>query len=390
MRCRSSSLAVVLVITACAQKAPLIPGTTDIAVSAVTIEARDTPLVLDYSGLYGKLGVVAKGTFNEFRLAEDGRRIAAFMQNAGYFDAEVGAPVVTETKSIAITWRVHEGVRYRISATEIVGAPSEQRAALEAMIPFRAGDAVDVATYRGIRTKLADRLRAVGYSRALGYSRTFVDRDAKTVAWTYFIEPGPLTRIGAITVEGNKRVSAAAILVQSGLEPGVVWSTEEKRRAELALLDSGSFASASVVSDTDPGLPPMPDHGGLFEPEQVDADGAFTPRTFPPEVALRVSVVEAPARQLAAEIGVEADPSRIDAYAGARVLFRDLFAPLHHLVVEANVGYGWFLDDSEIGHGVYGNALVQYQHPGFLTPKLELRLSHAGATRCIQRRCCGS
>ena len=89
----------------------------------------------------------------------------------------------------------------------------------------------------------------------------------------------------------------------------------------------------------------------------------LVPRSLPETLAVKIVVVEAPARQLRAELGVEADPTRVDAFAGARVMFRNLFAPQHHLVVEGNAGYGWRFDDATLAAGVYGSALVQYLHP---------------------------
>jgi len=46
---------------------------------------------------------------------------------------------------------------------------------------------------------------------------------------------------------------------------------------------------------------------------------------------------------------------RVDAFVGARLWLRDLFAPLHHLVLEGNVGYGWFVDGDDPVRGVYGS-----------------------------------
>jgi len=87
------------------------------------------------------------------------------------------------------------------------------------------------------------------------------------------------------------------------------------------------------------------------------------PRTLPDTVAVRVVVVEAPARQLRVEAGVEADPARVDTFAGTRITLRNLFAAEHHLVLEGNVGYGWLIDDHELAGGLYGSALARYVHP---------------------------
>ncbi|MEO8702199.1 MAG: BamA/TamA family outer membrane protein [Kofleriaceae bacterium] len=375
-------------LVACrAAKFPAVPGATDISVTGVEIEPKGETHGVAYEPLIENLGL-RKGSkvrparnFNPYRLAEDRRRILTYLQEQGYFDAVVDEPEVTyaaDRKSVAVAWHVTEGVGYTIASVEIVGAPPQHLGTLRAMVPFGQGDHLDIAIWRPLRRALAERLQDEGYGHARGYSRTFVDRDRKTVAWFYYLDPGPLTRIAAITVEGNARLPADAILARVGLAPGDPYSTTAKRRAELALLDTGAFASVVVLSDAEiqTGPPELPETGGVLAPEQVSADGTLVPRQLPETVAVRVVVVEAPRRQFRAELGIEGDPTRVDAYAGARVIFRDLFAPQHHLVLEARAGYGWIVgDDDELAEGLYGSALAQYLHPGFLARTLDLRIT---------------
>ena len=363
-----------------------VPGQTDLAVTAVAIEPREgAKLAVDYKPLFENLGLRAKSairperTFNEFRLNEDRRRIEAYLHAAGRFDAQVDEPELKySVDGVAVTWRVFEGDAYQIGSVQLVGAPAEHEAMLRAMIPFGAGDAIDLETYRPLRRAMAEALQDRGYGHARGYSRAFVDRDAKTVAWFYYIDAGPQTRIGSLKVEGNNKVPAEVILERAGLAPGRDYSTAEKRRAELALLDTGAFASAVVLSDADvqSGPPEHPDTGGVLAPEQVDGEGKLVPRKLPDALAVRVIVVEAPARQFRAEVGLEADPTRIDAYVGARMMLRNLFAPQHHVVLEGNAGYALRVANADDpAKGMYGSALAQYLHPGFIARNLDVRVT---------------
>ena len=372
---------------ACHQQRPAaVPGDTAISVASVEIEARaGEELAVDYQPLIESLGL-RKGTlirperrFNPFRLAEDRRRIASYLQQLGRFDAEVSEPDLVYADNhdrVSVTWTVHEGPAYRIGGVHLVGAPADQESMLRGMIPFGPGSTVDLATYRPLRRTLAEALQDEGYGHARVYSRAFVDRGARTVAWYYYVDAGPRTRIAAIAIEGNRNVSADSIRQRIGLHPGDAYSTRAKRQAEMALIDTGAFASAVVLSDADiqTGAPEHPDTGGVLAPEQIDADGNLVPRQLPADVSLRVSVVEAPSRQLRVEAGVEGDPTRVDSFAGARVWLRNLFGPQHHLVLEGSVGYGWLIDgDTSDPTGVYGNALARYVRPGWLTRRLDLR-----------------
>jgi len=352
---------------------PAVPGDTNLTVSAVTIAPRaGEHLDLSYKVVITNLGLRAKSLtlpardWNPYRLAEDRRRLAAFLMENGRFEAAVDAPQLAWNPahtSVAIAWTVHEGPAYTIGSVEIRGAPPELVDELKKLVPFGPGDRVDMPVYRPLRFALANKLQEHGYGHARGYSRAFVDRDAKTVAWFYYLDPGPPTTIKSVTVEGNAHVPTDAVLARAGLAPGQPYSTVAAHRAELALLDSGSFASVNVTSDADvPHLPEWPEFGGVLAPEQIGADGALVPRPLPAELAVRVSVVESPRDQLRGEVGVEADPTRLDTFTSARVILRDLFAPQHHLVLAGSAGYGWIFNDDHRAEGFYGSALAQYVH----------------------------
>ncbi len=365
-------VAVALVLFGCrAPNRPAVPGDTAVGVTAVTIEP-DAASTLVYKPLINLLGVRAKTLlyperpFNEYRLAEDRRRIAGWLQGQGRFDATVDAPRVTwdaARSHVTVAWPVHEGARYTVASVTFVGAPPEHAAALRSILPFGAGSAIDLEPYRLLRLEMATYLQDHGFGHARAYSRVFVDRATKTVGWFYYVDPGPLTRVGSLAVEGNDQVPAADVLVRAGLTVGAPFSTAAARRAELALLDTGAFVSVNVITDADiHRLPEYPDTGGIMTADQVAADGSLVPRTLPHSLAVKIVVVEAPARRMRIEAGVEADPTRIDAFAGARVTLRNLFAPQHHLVLDGNLGYGHTFDQAGIANRLYGSALVQYLH----------------------------
>ncbi len=352
---------------------PVVAGDTDLHVARVAIVPRaGEQLVVDYKTLYGNLGLRPRAPlqpergWNPYRLAEDRRRIAAYVMEHGHYEASVDDPQLAWNAahtSVEVRWPVHEGPTYTIASIAILGAPPGERDELAALLPFKAGDPVDMVAYRPLRGLLADHLQAKGYGHARGWSRAFVDRTAKTVAWFYYLDPGPQTTIGSVVVEGNAHVPAHSVLERAGLAPGQPFSTMEAKRAELALLDTGAFASVNVVTDADvPHLPEYPEIGGQLAAEQVTPAGDLVPRALAPELAVRVVVVEAPAERVRGELGVEGDPTRVDVFTGARAVLRNLFAPQHHLVLEGSVGYGWIVGDDHLAAGAYGSALIQYVH----------------------------
>ncbi len=225
---RRGKASVALSSGACAApKFATVPGQTEISVSGVSILARaGEHLEVNYKELYEYMGLRKKDpvrperSFNEFRLAEDRRRIEAYLHEHGHFDAQVDEPELKysdDHKAVAVTWHVSEGPAYKIGRVELIGAPAEHADLLRSMIPFHAGDEIELETYRPLRRTMAERLQDEGYGHARGYSRTFVDKESKTVNWFYYIDAGPRTKIGSIVVEGNTKVPAPIILARAGL-----------------------------------------------------------------------------------------------------------------------------------------------------------------------------
>ena len=382
-------LLLALVLLGCTHQRPeRLPGETDIVVDFVTIEGADgKELALDPSPLFRQLGLrpgsalITHRYFNQFRLAEDRRRLSAYWQTYGYFDVEVDEPVVKFADgdaSVSVTWRVREGERFTIASVEMRQAPPEYAEALEERVTFGRGDTIDMEKYRRLRHDMAEVLRRAGYGHAVVYSRTFVDRKKKEVHWFYYVDSGPQTTIGVITIEGAHKIPEAEVLARMGLAPGDPYTLTVKEQAELDLLDTGAYASVAIKPTEQaerviPGV--APDTGGIIEDDRVDEAGRLRPRELPKTVDLRVVVVEAPSVQARLGAGAEADPTRADVYTGAALRFRNLFGPQHHVLLEGTVGYGFLFGDEDEPDGVYGTALARYVRPRFIGRLFDARLT---------------
>lgn len=381
----------VLALVACSPKRPdRVPGETDVRVDKVVIQTREGEApTLEHEVLYLRLAMRAKNpifagrTWSPFREAEDKRRIFYWWQSFGFFDVEVDPPKVemsADKTSAKITWTIREGPRYAIASVHVENAPEGETEGLRDLVPFAPGDtSLDFETFRKVRHAMGERLRRRGWGHATIYSRSYVDRTKKAVDWYYFVDAGPKTKVGTIRVEGNHKVPAAVVLERVGMAVGDDYDLEKKERAELALLDTGAFASAYIETNADvefliPGE--TPDTGGQLSDAQIDAEGHLVPRKLNDNLDLVVRVVESPSQQVRVRAGLEADPARIDTYLGSDATLRHLFGPQHHLVLEGRIGYGWlWRGDTRDPTGVYGEALARYVHPGFIGRTLDFRLT---------------
>lgn len=368
-----------LISSGCKEAPPKVPGETEIEVEEVQILPLDEgkPLELAHSDLFERLGqrpgslILLARTWSPFREAEDRRRIEAYWQQRGYFDVDVRkAEVAFEASGkVRLQYKVRENGRYKVGEVHLENVPTGS--VLKDLIEFEQGDQdIDLEAFRKVRHEMAERLRNEGYGHANVYHRAYVDKKTKVVHIYYFVDAGPKTKIASVTVTGNVKVPSADVVERAGLEVGAPYTEDLRERVVRDLMDTGAYAAAFVRVDTDtkfviPGT--APDSGGELRDEQVDASGNLVPRKLPEGVNVTIHVVEAPSQTVRMRASFEIDATRADTSAALTVWLRNLFGPLHHLVIEGRAGYGYVFDKgSGEPPGVYGEGLLRTVHPGVL------------------------
>lgn len=390
-RLREALLVVALAATLAAgchkQRPEKVPGETDLVMREVSIQGADgAPLHLEIVPLQNKLGLRKQDAlythryYNPFRLVEDRRRLRSYWQTGGYYDAEVDEPQVEidEQKGVSVRWTVREGPRYELASVQIRHAPDGTEAALRPLLPHKPGQTYDLEAMRIARYAMATQLQRLGHGHARVYSRAFVDREKRSFHWVYLVDAGPRTRIGTVRVEGARRVREEDVRARAALVEGQPFDLDRKEQAEFHLLDTGSFAAASVqtTADVEQYIGDVPDSGGVLEESQIDGEGNLIPRPLPETIDLVIRLREAPTTQLKLRAGAEADPTRLDALVGGELWRRNLLGGQHHLVLEGRLGYGHlWRDEAGLPSGVYGEGLLRSNHPGLLSRLVDGRLS---------------
>jgi len=364
-------------LVACAQTAvEKVPGDTDIVFTRVTVTAKPGTPEVDVGPLYGKLGsrvstaLFTPRKYNPFRVAEDRRRVQSYLAGLGYFDATVDEPTVKldETKkqaTLAITYDA--GKLYSLADIGFRNLPAGEN--LDGYLKAKPGSSFDLEALRVARYDMAAELQRHGYGHARVYVRTYLDRREKSVHVVYFCDPGPKTKVGALRIEGNKKVTEEDIRRRLGLETGAPYSLAERERAESDLLDTGAFTQVVVESnaEVEQYLGDVPDSGGVIPDDRIDDAGNLGPRAVPETVDLVVHVDEAPNAKVKLRATGELDPTRIDATAGASLEMPNALGSQHHLLLRGRLGFGWlWRDDTDQPTGLYGDVLLRYTRPGLI------------------------
>lgn len=363
-------------LAACAYAHPVIPGDSNYEVVSLRFEGGDG---LDTGDLVTRLAIREAaflrpaGPFNPYRTNEDRGRVESFWQTEGYLDATVAPPEVRldeARREAHVTWHIVPGVRYRTSEVRVMHAPESARRYLERLVPFAAGEIVNLEEQRLARRTMAGHLRDHGWAHAEVYSRAWIDRVEHTVAWAYLVDAGPKTVVGRVVVVGNVRIPTAEILERAGLAPGSPWSQLRHQRTELELLDTGAFGIVRIEAGTDTEfnlVKPPPDTGGILAPEQVDEAGELVPRDLKPEVDLTIHVRESPTVQGRVAAGSTLSSRHLFAFGEGDLTLRNALGPMRHLVFEGLLGYAWrWRGTHDEPVGIYGEALARFVRPGLI------------------------
>jgi outer membrane protein assembly complex protein YaeT len=216
--------------------------------------------------------VEREGSVDQDLLEDSARRIADYFRQQGYWKADVPPPTRQEQDGqLAIVFNIQRGPLFRVAAggVQVQGAtllaPEDLRLFLRTLPegePFVASKltAIDGA----IRQRYLER----------GYATVEVSSDVNQVGTglvqpVIVVKPGPLVRIGTVSVTGNEQIPTAQLLEGLGLTPGVPYygpSVAAARDSMLTRYLDRGFQSADVTVQQ-----PVP----VVDGETARADLAF-------------------------------------------------------------------------------------------------------------------
>jgi outer membrane protein insertion porin family len=218
--------------------------------------------------------------YSREKLSADLESLRSFYLDHGYLNFNVDSTQVSITpdkKDIYITINITEGDLYSVSGVNLAGdfiLPEED---LFKAIVIKNGELFSrqklSTSTEGITNLLGDQ----GYAFANVNAIPDIDKENKTVAVTFFVDPGKRAYVRRISFSGNTR-TADEVLRREMRQPEGAWiSTQKVERGKVRLQRLGYFSEVNVET------PSVPD-----TTDQVD---------------VKYTVVEKPGGQLTAGVG---------------------------------------------------------------------------------------
>jgi outer membrane protein insertion porin family len=193
----------------------------------------------------------SKKWFDEAAFDLDLQRIKAYYADHGYFDARVMSHQIRKVKKdgVDVVIEVQENSPTVIQSVGFRGFPAdaaERALKLAKSRDVSAGHVFDFSAFAELKQRISDRMKEDGYAYGTVNGSVNVDRDKHVAVIEMEAQPGPQTRFGTTTVQGNGGIPAWKLLNRVAWKPGDAYSPHDLSTTQGRLYDLGVFSSVRL------------------------------------------------------------------------------------------------------------------------------------------------
>lgn len=187
--------------------------------------------------------------YSRQKLAADLESLRSFYLDEGYVNFNIDSTQVSITpdrSDIYITVNITEGDRFTISEVKLAGDLILPEQELIDQVTIRRGMVFSRKEVTQSSTNVAERLGDEGYAFANVNAIPDIDEDAKTVAITYFVDPGKRVYVRRINFSGNTKTRDEVLRREMRQLEGAWIATTKVQRSKVRLQRLGYFNEVNV------------------------------------------------------------------------------------------------------------------------------------------------
>ena len=218
-----------------------------VGVKHVPVDELKEVLINKKSSFFGLVSM--NGKYHPEELKGDAMRIRDVYYQHGYLDAQIGRPKVTinhTTSEATVTYRVREGLPYKVSSVRLPKHRGVDTAALRQKLKLKSGKTFNVATLREDIRTITTNVGDKGYAFAQVQPRFRKNSRNRTISVAYFVRPGSKAVIHNIRIHGNTKTKESVIRSYITLAPGDRYRLSDLIDAQNELSRSGYFETVSL------------------------------------------------------------------------------------------------------------------------------------------------
>lgn len=194
--------------------------------------------------------------YSRQKLSADLEALRSYYLDHGYINFTVDSTQVSITpdkKDIYITVNISEGEPYTISSIKLSGELILPEAELIEQVQIRQGDLFSGKLVTKSRENITSALGDIGYAFANVNAIPEINKEDKTVALTFFIDPGKRVYVRRINFSGNTTTRDEVLRREMRQQEGAWISTKKVERGKVRLQKLGYFREVNVETPAVPG-----------------------------------------------------------------------------------------------------------------------------------------
>ncbi|MCU0869644.1 MAG: outer membrane protein assembly factor BamA [Burkholderiales bacterium] len=213
--------------------------------------------------------------YSREKLSGDLERVTSYYQDRGYVDFNVESTQVSispDKREIFLTLNVREGETYTISDLKLTGDLILPAADLERFIIAKPGEIFSRRKLELTSEAISKVLANIGYAFADVTPVPTVDRENRTVAINFFVNPGKRVYVRRVNFQGNTRTQDEVLRRELRQFEGAWFSQAAIDRSKIRLQRLGYFKSVEVET---PRVPGSEDQVDVVIKVEEQSSGAF-------------------------------------------------------------------------------------------------------------------
>ena len=194
--------------------------------------------------------------YSRQKLSGDLETLRSMYLDRGYVNFNIDSTQVSITpdkKDIYITINITEGEQYTISSVKLAGELIVPEQELVPLISVHRGSLFSRKELTESSERLTNRLGNDGYAFANVNAIPDINEEDKTVAMTFFVDPGKRVYVRRVNFSGNTRTRDEVLRREMRQQEGGWISTPQVERGKIRLQRLGYFKEVNVETPAVPG-----------------------------------------------------------------------------------------------------------------------------------------
>ncbi len=198
----------------------------------------------------------SRNNYKKQQLAADLEKLKSFYLDNGFLNFNIESTQVSlgpEKESVYISVNIKEGERFTVRDVKLAGDLILPHNELAKLIDIKSGEIFSRRKVIDSTKSLSDRLAENGYAFANVNMVPDIDKKSRTLALTFFVDPGRRIYVRRVNISGNSKTQDKVIRRELRQLEGDWLSTKHVARSKTRLDRLGFFGDVSVQTVRIPG-----------------------------------------------------------------------------------------------------------------------------------------